>query len=725
MADRYFDRNGATAGFGTLTGAWDTTTASWSTSNAGTATPATFTFTNADAAFFGSSAVASTIAGTATISTGVTVTLNGIYARNLTAQQTIAAAGTGALVLAGTLPFFSSGSAFAQSLNITAPISGTAGVVMQALNQYAYAQLNTDTSGLSGACDVQSGQFFVSRGFAAYSPSSLAVGANARFAYFSITTDFTFPVVPTGDASAIVQCNGNMTGTNGVTYPAGIGAFAGYIGTRVQTEVGSQLSKFRFSELPSGIFIACRASSTNATPQALATYTGAGETKATRIVIESDLNTSVPTLTAGTYALYANGTGPMVLTGTVQRTNDGIGGSPGNSGRMNLTLGGTNVGDNTLSGDISEPAVLQLAILGITKVNAGRWVLSGTNSHTGIHTISAGTLAANSATALGSATSTGGVSITGTGVLELGDGVTLNKSVTDFTLGNATNPVQTAGTSTLQTKAVTLSVTPTFNVPSGRKLTIAPQGAGVIGGSDTGITKDGDGELELTATANTFNGAVTVSAGTLTIGSVANVTPSLLPAAWGQASSAVLVSGTLKYNGGVGSSNRAVQMTGSAPTLDASGSGALTLSNVTQDTTAKTMTLRGTSTDANTISNAIANNTGAVSLAKEDAGRWVLSGALSYTGTTVVNDGTLRVETGNSNTTSGAVTIGASGTVELVTGTLASAGATSGEVLGTGNVTVNGGTIKTRGGSTQQGQVRYGGNLTFGSGSSLYIGAAA
>jgi hypothetical protein len=98
---------------------------------------------------------------------------------------------------------------------------------------------------------------------------------------------------------------------------------------------------------------------------------------------------------------------------------------------------------------------------------------------------------------------------------------------------------------------------------------------------------------------------------------------------------------------------------------------------------------------------------------------------LSYTGTTTVSGGTLRVETANSNTTSGAVTIGASGTVELITDTLASSNATAGEVLGTGNVTVNGGTIKTRGGTTQKGQVRYGGNLTFGSGSTLYIGAAA
>ena len=53
MALRYFDRNGTTAGFGTLTGAWDTTTASWTDNVAGTATPATFTFTAADEAQFG------------------------------------------------------------------------------------------------------------------------------------------------------------------------------------------------------------------------------------------------------------------------------------------------------------------------------------------------------------------------------------------------------------------------------------------------------------------------------------------------------------------------------------------------------------------------------------------------------------------------------------------------------------------------------------------------
>lgn len=712
MADRYFDCNGTTAGFGTLTDTWSNSLARWSTSNLGTATPGTFTFTSADAAFFGSSAVASTTAGTATIATGTTVTLNAIYTRNLTAAQTVAAAGTGALVFAGTTPFVDLG----QSLTLTTPVSGSSGLVLNATAATQALTLGGSSSGLTGGITINAGRLVVN-GSARVLPSSLSIAANSEFTYGSFTDSFDFPAAPTG--LGLIGIGGDVPAGTGCTFPVGyLSGFGGVLGILAFPQATQKHAKARIYEVPGGLrFIAFGA---NTTPLIVCeiTYLGSGQTSTAGIIIDSISSTVPAGLTSGTYSILQNGaSGALIMSGAVQRTNtSGI-----TSARMNLTLGGTNTANNTLSGVISEVGT-NGAILGITKVDAGRWVLSGNNTHTGVHIISAGTLATNLATALGSATSTGGVSISGTGVLELGDGVTLNKSVTDFTLGNASNPVQTAGTSTLQSKQVTLSVTPTFTVQSGRKLTIAPQGAGIIVGSGTGITKAGDGELELTATANTFNGAVTVSAGTLTVGSVANGGNA---AAWGQASSAVAVSGTLRYNGATGSSSRAVQMTGSAPTLDASGSGALTLSNVTQDTTAKTMTLRGTSTNANTISSAIANNTGAVSLAKEDAGRWVLSGALSYTGTTVVNGGTLRVETGNSNTTSGAVTIGASGIVELVTGTLASAGATSGEVLGTGNVTVNGGTIKTRGGSTQQGQARYGGNLTFGSGSSLYIGAAA
>ena len=727
MADRYFDRNGITAGFGTLTGNWDTTTANWSTSAAGTATPATFTFTNADAAYFGSDSVVSTTAGTATILTGVTVTLNGIYTRNLSAAQTVAAGGTGNLVFAGTTPFTN----LAQTTNISAPISGSAGLAVTLSGstgrvggvgtRYLYA--TGSSSGLTGACSVTGGRFIVGPATttARYQPSSLNVDASGQFDYYPMSnTDFTFPCAPTGNG--FVSISGNHSSGGGVTFSVGqLTSFGGIVRVQPAPDSGFQAARVRLYELPSGLdwFAVPNA---NSAMTGEVTYLGTAATYAASMTLDNYNNTSTPGLTDGTYKLTVPDTsGALNITGTVQRLNT----AATASARMSLTLGGSNTGNNTLSGDISEVGS-NSAILGIIKVDAGRWVLSGANSsHTGIHTVSAGTLSAQSAKALGSATSTGGVAISGTGILELAGGITLDKSVTDFTLSSSSPLRSVNGSNTLQTKQISLTVTATIYVDGTDKLTIAPQGAGVISGTG-GIAKTGTGELELTAKANTFTGDISIvtgSTGKLTVGSVADGGS---PAAWGAGVGLIDMQGTLKYVGATGSSSRQVRIGSGVRTLEASGTGPLTLSNVTQTTAAKTITLRGTNTDANTISNGIANGSelNATTIAKEDAGRWVLSGALTYTGTTAVNGGTLRVETGNSNTTTSVVTIGASGTVELITDTLASTGATSGEVLGTGNVTCNG-IIKTRGGTTQKGQVRYGGNLTFGAGSSLYIGAAA
>lgn len=122
MATYFFDTDGATAGFGTLTGAWDTSTALWSTSSAGTSATSAVTFTNADSANFGFAGTSAT-AGTATIANALTVTLNKITTANLADTQTIAATGSGAITLAGTTPSIDVGSA--GGLTISAPIGGS------------------------------------------------------------------------------------------------------------------------------------------------------------------------------------------------------------------------------------------------------------------------------------------------------------------------------------------------------------------------------------------------------------------------------------------------------------------------------------------------------------------------------------------------------------------------------------------------------------------------
>ena len=593
---------------------------------------------------------------------------------------------------------------------VTGSVTSSAGITLAGDTHYRNLSLPSGLlTGLSGAATLTGGGLDVPSG--SWTPTAISVGSNSRFRFTSGTSDYSFPRTPTG--AGIVSIGGTFAG-NGVTFPASptegtIGLFTGSV--EAYSASGGN-SKVRISELPGGLRLVGFAQLAS-NPQATITYLGSGHSGATTLVIDSEDNTQTANLTAGTYSLLSSGAGPIVLSGSVQRTNSNAGVTPlPASARMNLTLGGLNEGDNTLSGDISEASAT--ATLGITKADAGRWVLSGANSsHTGIHTISAGTLSAQSDSALGSATSAGGVTISGTGKLELSGGVTLNKSSTPFTI-HASSPIVSIGDNTLQTAGITLGGTTTFEVTTGNRLALVNSGAITDSVSTYGLTKTGDGELSLAAFANTYDGVVTVSAGTLAFGSSGSL-----------GTGNVQVAGNLKYTGTGETYSRSTQLTGSAPSLEAAGSGALEVTNLSQDTNAKTLTLKGANTAANKVTTALANNTGTLSLTKADAGQWVLTGVLSYGGATAVNGGTLRVETTNSNTTSGAVTIGASGTVELITDTLASTSASAGEVLGTGNVTVNGGTIKTRGGVTQKGQVRYGGNLTFGTGSTLYIGAAA
>ena len=593
---------------------------------------------------------------------------------------------------------------------VTAIIQNSAGRVGGAGSQFLY--LTGSSSGLTGACAVSGGRFVVAPSTTAtrYVPTSINVASDASFEYFPMSnTDFTFPVAPEGEG--FIAILGNHTAGGGITFSAGqLASFGGIVRTTTSTDAGYQASRIRLNELPGGLDWLANPNANSAMTGEI-TYTGSAATYVASLTVDSYSNTSTAGLTGGTYKLTVpNTSGALNITGTVQRLNT----AATASARMSLTLGGSNTGNNTLSGDISEVGS-NSAILGLTKVDAGRWVLSGANSsHTGIHTVSEGTLSAQSAKALGNATSAGGVTISGTGVLELAGGITLNKSATAFTI-HQTSPITSVGDNTVQTPGITLGGTTTFEVTTGNRLAIANSGAITDGASTFGVTKTGDGELALAAFANTYDGAVTITAGTLAIGSVG---------ALGTGVATVQLTGNLKYTGSGETLSRATQLNGSAPSFEASGSGALTVSNLSTSVSTKTLTLKGSNTGANTITSSLTDSSGVLSLAKEDAGTWVVT-TRTYSGTTAVNAGTLRCEATNSATTTGAVTIGASGTVELITNTLASSGAGNGEVLGTGNVTCNGGIIKTRGGTTQKGQVRYGGNLTFGAGSSLYIGAAA
>ena len=770
MAIRYFDRNGTTAGFGTLTGAWDTTTASWSTSAAGTATPATFTFGSADEAQFGATGATAT-AGTATIATSLDVTVNAVRTQNLGAGIQVIAANTGGkLTLAGTTPTIDSQS----GLRITSDIAGTGG----------FTKSGAGTLVLEGAKAI-SGQVTVGAGFLQLGAATGTADILGSVSDFVLTgslliqgnSSFTFATPFAGTGGVRVGINGTAT----ISDTASIAGFAGTV--RVIADPSFSTAPIAaWADLP-------LAATTIGTENYMAAASGTASTATHRFThSRTSISTPVQLFTNNDYdngvsVIEDNGSDPCEWSGKV------FVGSATNTGAIQtFRLAGSNT--STWSGNITQEVLdgsSERGTVALSKAGAGQWNLTGTNTYKGTTTISAGTLSAQNASALGrdSSLSGGAISVTG-GTLELAGGITLDKSglnISTVTTAAPTNAFQvpaSGGDNTLEVGSITLNSTIRTEVGSGGVLRMANTGA--ISGSTFGITKEGSGELDLNAASNTYTGAVTVNAGTLTVSTGVSASTN---GPLGNASSAVAVSGTLKFDGSSNSNiSRSVELQGSAPALEASGTGHIHFSAVSQASGSRTLTLKGTGTSNNQLQSALGNGSGGTTgLTKDGAGKWSVTGTPSYTGLTTVNAGTLdfagqdvtltgdvamaggvlangtldntlvtdvtftggtvqalldgaSTVTGSSgsgrlypvtstggNTYNGTTTVQVGATLELVTdsnpGTVG-----DGKVTGAGNVTVSG-TLATGSGANQRGQARYGGNLTFAAGSVLAIGAAA
>lgn len=410
-------------------------------------------------------------------------------------------------------------------------------------------------------------------------------------------------------------------------------------------------------------------------------------------------------------ALNDNATAATEFTGVARPANE----YGTNSGAaLALALGGTNTA-STYSGNILH--VAGSGTLSVQKDDTGTWTLSGDSTYTGATTVNSGTLKVATNTALGV-----GAITTTNGTLELVGGLTISKPSQTLTLGTSGGVALRAasganslafGTGLLNTTAITLEVA------SGASLALNNTVAIGDGGNARGFSKTGAGLLSLANVANTFTGAINVTAGTLSLPSVAN---GGVASSWGAGSTTVSVTGTLQYTGSGHSSSRAVQLDGAAPVLEAVGAGALTLSNVTQSNNAsRTLTLTGTSTADNTISSALSNTTGPLNIQKTGAGKWLLAGALNYTGTTTVTTGTFEVDAVDGNTAAGSsLSVAADATLQLRTDA-SPALTNTGKVLGSTAVSVTG-ALRTGLAGVQRGRMRYGGNVTFNGGAVIYPG---
>ncbi|TDU73185.1 putative secreted protein with PEP-CTERM sorting signal [Prosthecobacter fusiformis] len=243
---------------------------------------------------------------------------------------------------------------------------------------------------------------------------------------------------------------------------------------------------------------------------------------------------------------------------------------------------------------------------GIIKAGNQMLILAGTNTYTGGTTINAGTLRLGGGI-LGAGTATGSI---------LGN--VLNNGILEF---NRTNAYTFTGDIT---------------------------GTGAV-------TKLSTGTLTLTGN-NSYSGLTTVTNGSLQVekfGMAGSATGTNV----GTHARIDLGSTTtnigLIYAGAGETTDKVLRFTGTTGTftLSASGSGAVVFQNAIEFNTAgnKTFTLAGTSTAANTLQGGIPDSTGGgiTSLLKTEAGTWVLGGSNTYTGTTTIRGGTLRL-TGSS-----------------------------------------------------------------------------
>ena len=228
---------------------------------------------------------------------------------------------------------------------------------------------------------------------------------------------------------------------------------------------------------------------------------------------------------------------------------------------------------------------------------------------------------------------------------------------------------------------------------------------------NAGLAKTGTGSLQLNA-SNTYNGITRISGGTLQASTLANGgSNSSIGASTNAVGNLILNGGTLRYTGAAVSTNRLFSLQASS-SIDASGTGAVNFTNTgamgfNSSTADKTLTLTGNNSGANTLAAIIGNNTGVTSLTKSGTGTWVLSGlsataASNYSGTTIIDNGTLRFITTNPSLT-GNLTFGsAAGSTNLGNLDLSAASATFAGAFQARTNSINPGIITIGNGRTLQ-----------------------
>jgi fibronectin-binding autotransporter adhesin len=340
------------------------------------------------------------------------------------------------------------------------------------------------------------------------------------------------------------------------------------------------------------------------------------------VTISNDLVVGTSLLTINAASNGAGGPDTLDLTGAV---------SFSTSGAHELALGG-NLGIGSVAAAISDQGAGSAT--SIAKSGTGTWVLTGPNVYTGGTTIAGGVLQASADEGFG----TGLVTITSGQAAATGTTYSNDWNVAGTIRVGATT---LAGTITLAGNSqITNEVSTTTAVVSG-KITGNAAVSFLSGTSGTTVT------VQLTNSANDWTGPTTILSGgtsggvhTLQLGAD-NVIPN------GVSAGNVVLSGT---NGEGGHGSR-LALNGYSETingLDALPRGGSnvdgTLPVINGAATDSTLTVGDGDASGNYIGSLSNGGAGKLNLVKIGSGTQVLAGRNSYTGTTVVNGGTLRVD---------------------------------------------------------------------------------
>ena len=368
-------------------------------------------------------------------------------------------------------------------------------------------------------------------------------------------------------------------------------------------------------------------------------YVGDGASVSDRVFVMQGVTAAANNL------IEANGTSE---TATLKLTG---GLSAGRSGTYTLSLGGTNTGDNEISGAIGDGS----GTVALRKEGAGRWILSGNNTYAGTTTVSNGTLIAQNGSALPNL-STVDMANLGTAQLQ----ITHSEQV------GALNGGGTLGGNISLSNGVQLT--------TGSNDTSTSYG-GVISGIGASLLKRGTGNQTLSG-ENSFSGGVTIQNGTLRVSAPdAAGTYNMLgtgPVMVNSGANLTFFTGSTSnnhtYNNNINLNGATLQFEDGTTILP--GPIALTGNN----------TFHGVWNDKNLQANGVISGTGGV-LKTGDASL-LMNNANTYAGDTTITGGEILIGV-NPVGSVGAITSSATGrgTVRLNGGAMYSNGATARDVL--------------------------------------------